>query len=135
MSASVKSGASCAKRPRSSSQLVLRNYTELAGTQRRYGDMTRNQLTWPSMSRLCHALSSAFWRTPCKNVRRLDSCATSRRLTTGFGRVGRAAYLNLGGCMGDDCVWRCESVFSWMGDRGDDARMGDDDSGDEIDGR
>jgi len=37
--------------------------------------------------------------------------------------------------MGDDCVWRCESVFSWIGERGDDARMGEDERGDGIDGR
>lgn len=87
------------------------------------------------MSRLCHVLSSDFWRTLWRKLRRLDSCASSRLRTTGFGRVGREANLNFGGCMGDDCTWRCGSAFLSIGESGDEARMGDEDSGDGTTGR
>ena len=54
---------------------------------------------------------------------------------TGFGRVGRDANLNLGCWIGDDCVWRCENILSSGLEFGDDARRGDDDKGEETDGR
>lgn len=37
--------------------------------------------------------------------------------------------------MGDDWVWRCDSVFSSAVDNGEVARSGEDESGDETEGR
>lgn len=92
-------------------------------------------LTCPSTSRRSHALSSDFWRTLCRKFLRLISCASSRRRTTGFRRAGRDAYLNFGCWIGDDCTWRCGRELVSIGDRGEDARIGDDERGDETAGR
>lgn len=55
---------------------------------------------------------------------------------TGFGRAGRDWYLKLLGLIGDDWTWRgCHRVSSSAGERGDEARTGEDDSGDETAGR
>ena len=66
---------------------------------------------------------------------RLFSWASSRLFTTGLGRVGRVAYLNLGGCIGEDWDRRGATEFLSTGDNGDDARIGEEESGDGTDGR
>lgn len=55
---------------------------------------------------------------------------------TGFGRAGRDWYLKLLGLIGDDWTWRgCHRESCSPGERGDEARTGEDDSGDETAGR
>lgn len=92
-------------------------------------------LTCPSTSLLCHAFSSAFCLTFCKKFLRLASCRSSRFRSSGFWRTGRDANLNLGCWMGEDWIWRWGRAFLSTGERGDEARMGDDESGEETLGR
>lgn len=98
------------------------------------------------MSLLSQALSSALWRTRWRKLWRRERRASWRPRTTGFGRVGREANLDEaaadeheglpgGGWIGDDCVWRWGRALRSMGDRGDEARMGDEDSGEGTAGR
>lgn len=54
---------------------------------------------------------------------------------TGFGRAGRAWYLKLMGRMGEDWTWRGLHGACSSAERGDEARTGDDDRGDETAGR
>lgn len=49
--------------------------------------------------------------------------------------MGREAYLNFGGGIGEDCVWRWKSVFLSMGESGEEARIGEEDRGDGTAGR
>lgn len=87
------------------------------------------------MSRLFHRCSSRFDLTFSRKFFLLLSWVSSRFLTTGFGLVGRVANLNLGGWIGEDCVCLCDSLFLSSGDKGEDARAGDDESGDDTAGR
>lgn len=92
-------------------------------------------LTCPSISLLCQALSSALCLTFSRKFLRRISCASSRFRISGFCRTGRDAYLNLGCLIGDDWVCLCDRLSSSVGERGEEARMGDDESGDETLGR
>jgi len=50
--------------------------------------------------------------------------------------VGRVANLNFGAGIGDDCVWRWNEVLCFSGEIGElGARVGEDDSGEDIEGR
>lgn len=98
-----------------------------------------------SPPRLSHFSSSCLCLTFCKNSRLLPSWASSRRFTTGFGLAVRLAYLNLvAACclIGDDWDWRkkliefgSRVVRGWCGGETDEARMGDDESGEDTEGR
>lgn len=99
-----------------------------------------------SPPRLSHLLSSALCLTFLRNNLRLLSCAASRFwLTTGFGRVGRAANLLTGlvgpgnedhdADIGED--WISLRALASRADSGGGvvARMGLDDKGEEMAGR
>lgn len=88
-------------------------------------------------------MSSEPCRTRWRKLCRRDRRASSRPRITGFRRVWREAYLEGtekhdgeaslgGGWIGDDCVWR---ALRSMGEMGDEARIGDEESGEGTAGR
>lgn len=104
----------------------------------------RKQQTSCSPPLLSHFWSSALCRTFFRNSFRRLCWASPRRWTAGFGRAGRAAYLKnleevaVDPGIGDDWTSRrvARAALESHGDSGgEEARMGEDESGEDTAGR